>query len=237
MRQYAARDIHFINLCMPPPLFGPLLRLWQRYIPVKLEGSLLTQQCRRTLLIIDSIEWEPLPERRALTKGGYLWVRAMVFNTTFNDISIISWWGAQGEVYSMQHHVIKFVSYLRKVDWWFSPGTPVSSINNTDHHDIIEISLKVVLNTINFITWCCIEYTSPWAPLPRGWGVERLLIYHILNGLVAILNRLIPTVVNTLRHSLWLMVPFARISPYQKSVFYLGRFTGARGTELPPPLC
>ena len=25
-------------------------------------------------------------------KRGYLWVRAMVFNTTFNDISIISWW-------------------------------------------------------------------------------------------------------------------------------------------------
>jgi hypothetical protein len=53
-----------------------------------------------------------------------------------------------GEVYSMQHHVIKFVSDLRKVDWWFSPGTPVSSTKNTDHHDIIEISLKVALNTI-----------------------------------------------------------------------------------------
>jgi hypothetical protein len=37
--------VHYAN--MPPPLFGPLLRLWQRYIPVKLEGSLLTQQCRR----------------------------------------------------------------------------------------------------------------------------------------------------------------------------------------------
>jgi hypothetical protein len=32
---------------------------------------------------------------------------------------------------------------------WFSPGTPVSSINKTDRHDIIEILLKVVLNTIN----------------------------------------------------------------------------------------
>ena len=32
---------------------------------------------------------------------------------------------------------------------WFSPGTPVSFTNKTDHHDITEILLKVVLNTIN----------------------------------------------------------------------------------------
>ena len=33
-------------------------------------------------------------------------------------------------------------------DQWFSPGTLVSSTNKTDHHDITEILLKVVLNTI-----------------------------------------------------------------------------------------
>jgi hypothetical protein len=32
---------------------------------------------------------------------------------------------------------------------WFSPGTPVSSANKTDHHDFTEILLKVALNTIN----------------------------------------------------------------------------------------
>jgi hypothetical protein len=32
---------------------------------------------------------------------------------------------------------------------WFSPGTPVSSINKTDRHDITEILLKVALNTIS----------------------------------------------------------------------------------------
>ena len=32
---------------------------------------------------------------------------------------------------------------------WFCPGTPVSSTNKTDHLDITEILLKVVLNTIN----------------------------------------------------------------------------------------
>jgi hypothetical protein len=31
---------------------------------------------------------------------------------------------------------------------WFSPGTLVSSTNKTDHHDIAEILLKVVLTTI-----------------------------------------------------------------------------------------
>jgi hypothetical protein len=32
-------------------------------------------------------------------------------------------------------------------DRWFSPGTPVSSTNKTDRHDIAEILLKVALNT------------------------------------------------------------------------------------------
>ena len=31
---------------------------------------------------------------------------------------------------------------------WFSPGTPMSFTNITDRHDITEILLKVVLNTI-----------------------------------------------------------------------------------------
>ena len=32
---------------------------------------------------------------------------------------------------------------------WFSQGTPVSSTNKTDRHDILEILLKVALNIIN----------------------------------------------------------------------------------------
>ena len=32
---------------------------------------------------------------------------------------------------------------------WFSLDTPVSSTNKTDCHDVIEILLKVALNTIN----------------------------------------------------------------------------------------
>ena len=52
-----------------------------------------------------------------------------------------------GEVYTIQHNVIKLVSDA--TDRWFSLGTPVSSINKTDHRDITEIVLKVALNTIN----------------------------------------------------------------------------------------
>jgi len=66
------------------------------------------------------------------------------------------------KVYSIQHYVIKFVSDLRQ-DQWFSPGSPVSSINKTDRHSITEISLKVVLNTKNQIITltldCCIFQT------------------------------------------------------------------------------
>ena len=33
-------------------------------------------------------------------------------------------------------------------DRWFSPGTPVSSTNKTDRHDIAEILLNVAFNSI-----------------------------------------------------------------------------------------
>ena len=55
-----------------------------------------------------------------------------------------------GEVYSIQHYVIKFVSDLQQVRR-FSPGTPASATNKTYHHDITELLLKVALNTINQI--------------------------------------------------------------------------------------
>jgi hypothetical protein len=44
-----------------------------------------------------------------------------VFNATFNKISVISWWvklwvsnPTHGEVYSIQHYMIKFISDLRQ---------------------------------------------------------------------------------------------------------------------------
>ena len=43
--------------------------------------------------------------------------------------------------------MIKFVSDLQRVDG-FSLGSPVSSTDKTDRHDIAKILLKVALNTI-----------------------------------------------------------------------------------------
>ena len=40
------------------------------------------------------------------------------------------------------------VCHLLVTGQWFSPGTPISSINKTDHHDIAEVLLKVALNFI-----------------------------------------------------------------------------------------
>jgi hypothetical protein len=39
--------------------------------------------------------------------------------------------------------------WIQNNERWFYPGTPVSSTNKTDRHDITEILLKVALNTIN----------------------------------------------------------------------------------------
>ena len=45
---------------------------------------------------------------------------------------------AHGEVYSIQHYVIKFVNDLREIGGGFFSGTSVSSTNNTDRNDITE---------------------------------------------------------------------------------------------------
>jgi hypothetical protein len=42
---------------------------------------------------------------------------------------------------------------------WFSPGTPVSSTNKTNRHDITEILLKVALNTITQTLTVNISFT------------------------------------------------------------------------------
>jgi hypothetical protein len=52
----------------------------------------------------------------------------------------------RGEVYSIQHYVIKIISDLRQIGG-FSPGAPVSCTNKTDHHDITDMLLKVLTTT------------------------------------------------------------------------------------------
>ena len=66
-----------------------------------------------------------------------------------------------GEVYSVQHYVIKFVSDFQQVGGFLR----FSSTKKTDRHDRTEILLKVELSTLNpsqtnvpFISSCELTY-------------------------------------------------------------------------------
>ena len=62
---------------------------------------------------------------------------------------------ADGQVYSIQDYVIKFVSDLRQVSGFLGVLRFPPPIK-TDHHNITEILLKVAFNTIflTLILWC-----------------------------------------------------------------------------------
>ena len=55
----------------------------------------------------------------------------------------------RGEVHSIQHYVMKYVSDLRQIGGFLR----VLLFPPTDRHDITEISLKVALNTITLNIW------------------------------------------------------------------------------------
>ena len=59
-----------------------------------------------------------------------------------------SWWGV------LDTTLCDKVCQWLVAGLWFSPGTPVSFTNKTDHHIIAEILLKVVLNTITIPPEC-----------------------------------------------------------------------------------
>ena len=81
---------------------------------------------------------------------------------------------AHGEVYSIQHYMIKFVSDLRQVGGFlWVHRTPVSSTNKTDSHHIIEILLKVALNT------CTITITHVIVTL--CYSLKRLNVDELYN--------------------------------------------------------
>jgi len=81
---------------------------------------------------------------------------------------------AHGEVYSIQHYVIKFVS-----DWWVSLGTPVSSTNKTDHHDITETLFKVALNTITLLTLIS-QYCSMPNTISLSYSQEYFISFFLI---------------------------------------------------------
>jgi hypothetical protein len=94
-----------------------------------------------------------------------------------------------GEMYSIQHNVIKFVSNLQQVSDFFWV-LPVFSTNKTDCHNITDILLKVVLSTITLkgtqkgeILNNLLFFSSPCqrqCELLPSLGIRRPLTFHIL---------------------------------------------------------
>ena len=74
-------------------------------------------------------------------------LKTTYIQSMFITTKVVSSNPARGDVYAIQHYVIKFVSHLG-AGHWFSPDIPVSSTNKTDLHDITEILLKVQINTV-----------------------------------------------------------------------------------------
>ena len=97
-------------------------------------------QFMRTLLTVLSIKTKGRRDRDRMVVGftNYLWNQCL--SPLMLEFESLPGRGAQ-------HYVIKFVSDLRHVSS-FPTGPPVSSTNKTDRHDITEILLKMVLNTI-----------------------------------------------------------------------------------------
>ena len=77
------------------------------------------------------------------------------------------------EVYSIQQYVIKFVSNLERR--WFSQDIPVSSTNKTGRHNIADILLKVVLNTI---TLNLSQFVSKGVSFTEYMCMTLKIIYH-----------------------------------------------------------
>jgi hypothetical protein len=65
---------------------------------------------------------------------------------------------------------------------WFSPGTPVSSTNNTDHHDITVILSKVALNTINLTQLCCLSSFNSRLLITTIFGILKYFLQSINTG-------------------------------------------------------
>jgi hypothetical protein len=76
---------------------------------------------------------------------------------------------AHGEGYSIQQYVI---------GQWFSLGTPVSSTDKTDHHDITELLLKEVLNIIIVIVLYSDCFIHIFGFIPKGLVVMEINLCH-----------------------------------------------------------
>jgi len=82
----------------------------------------------------------------------------------------------------IQHYVIKFVTDLLLVLWFF-PGTPVSSTNKTDCHDIPEIVLQVALINIILIIYVGTRMCITFLPLDISEAARAKTILLVSSSL------------------------------------------------------
>ena len=72
---------------------------------------------------------------------------------------------------------------------WFSPGTPVSSTNKIDRHEITEILLKVALNTINLTKqtfWLTFYKLFTHKMMEYEWIVRTIKITYLIKNAMKI---------------------------------------------------
>jgi hypothetical protein len=96
---------------------------------------------------------DPISLNRITVGGRRARDRMVVGFITIYAISAYHHWSSEFEyrlddVYSKQQILCDTVCQWLATGRWFSPGTPGSSTNKTDRHDITEILLKEALNTI-----------------------------------------------------------------------------------------
>jgi hypothetical protein len=67
---------------------------------------------------------------------------------------------------------------LYEIYRWFSPGTPVSSTNKTDRHDIAEILLLNTISLTKPYMWLCFLFLNEVFTIiyRQNWQRKRLLI-------------------------------------------------------------
>jgi hypothetical protein len=70
------------------------------------------------------------------------------------------------------------LSMIFLTGWWFSPGTPMSSNNKTDRHDVTEILLKGALNIITLTLTPRKKYTLYFSYHCVSQVTDKL--FHIL---------------------------------------------------------
>ena len=118
-----------------------------------------------------------------LCQNTSICVFKITFHNIFIYIMVVSFLkGGTGEIGRFSTCHWKFLSHnVIACPWlatgrWFSPDTPVSPTNKTDHHDIAEILLKVALNTINQPTYHIMLYG---VQIASGWRWTRRQIVAV----------------------------------------------------------